>query len=88
MCSFIPSRNRIIGSLGVPTFNRLACIFSLISSVLCAVLHASFVIAFKPIRHFSFNLGENIEWIDIESPAYAERHKDVIKKVLSQMDIL
>lgn len=37
---------------------------------------------------FSFNLGENIEWIDIESPAYAERHKDVIKKVLSQMDIL
>ena len=37
---------------------------------------------------FSFNLGENIEWIDIESPAYVERHKDVIKKVLSQMDIL
>ncbi|HZA07632.1 MAG TPA: sugar phosphate nucleotidyltransferase [Nitrososphaeraceae archaeon] len=36
---------------------------------------------------FSFNLGENIEWIDIESPAYAERHKDIIKKVLSQMDV-
>jgi NDP-sugar pyrophosphorylase family protein len=36
---------------------------------------------------FSFNLEENIEWIDIESPAYAERHKDIIKKVLSQMDV-
>jgi NDP-sugar pyrophosphorylase family protein len=32
------------------------------------------------VKLFSFNLGENIEWIDIESPAYAERHKDVIKK--------
>lgn len=36
-------------------------------------------------RLFSFDIGKNIEWVDIESPMYAERNKDIIKNILSQM---
>ena len=34
---------------------------------------------------FSYDIGENIEWIDVESPAYADRNKDIIEKILLQM---
>jgi mannose-1-phosphate guanylyltransferase len=34
---------------------------------------------------FSYDIGENIEWIDIESPPYADRNRDIIKKILLQM---
>jgi mannose-1-phosphate guanylyltransferase len=34
---------------------------------------------------FSYNLGGNTEWVDIESPPYADRNKDTVMKILSQM---
>jgi len=34
---------------------------------------------------FSYDIGENIEWIDVESPAHADRNKDIIEKILLQM---
>jgi len=33
---------------------------------------------------FSYNLG-NTEWLDVESPPYADRNKDTVMKILSQM---
>ena len=34
---------------------------------------------------FSYDIGENIEWIDIESPTYMDRNKDIVEKILLQM---
>ena len=34
---------------------------------------------------YSYNLGGNTEWLDVESPPYAERNKDTVKKILAQM---
>jgi mannose-1-phosphate guanylyltransferase len=34
---------------------------------------------------FSYDIGENIEWIDVESPTYADRNKDIVEKILLQM---
>jgi hypothetical protein len=34
---------------------------------------------------FSYDIGENIEWIDIESPTYVDRNKDIVEKILLQM---
>ena len=34
---------------------------------------------------FSYDIGENIEWIDVESPTYADRNKDIVEKILFQM---
>ena len=36
---------------------------------------------------FSYDIGENIEWIDQESPTYADRNKDIVKKILLQIQI-
>jgi mannose-1-phosphate guanylyltransferase len=36
---------------------------------------------------FSYPLGNRIRWIDIESPIYADRNKDIIDKIISQMSI-
>src|SRR5437762_7283881 len=36
---------------------------------------------------YSYNLGANIEWLDVESPPYADRNKDTVKKILAQMGI-
>jgi mannose-1-phosphate guanylyltransferase len=33
---------------------------------------------------YSYNLG-NTEWLDVESPPYADRNKDTVLKILSQM---
>jgi len=33
---------------------------------------------------YSYNLG-NTDWLDVESPPYADRNKDTVKKILSQM---
>jgi mannose-1-phosphate guanylyltransferase len=33
---------------------------------------------------YSYNLG-NTEWLDVESPPYANRNKDTVMKILSQM---
>lgn len=34
---------------------------------------------------FSYDIGENVEWIDAESPAYTDRNKDIIERILLQM---
>ncbi len=34
---------------------------------------------------YSYNLGSNTEWLDVESPPYADRNKDTVMKILSQM---
>jgi mannose-1-phosphate guanylyltransferase len=36
---------------------------------------------------YSFPLSKNVDWIDVESPVYAERNKELVKKVLTQMEI-
>jgi hypothetical protein len=28
---------------------------------------------------------ENIQWIDVESPTYADRNKDIVEKILFKM---
>jgi hypothetical protein len=35
---------------------------------------------------FSYDIGYEIEWIDAESPAYIARNKDIVEKILLQMD--
>jgi mannose-1-phosphate guanylyltransferase len=35
---------------------------------------------------YSYKLGTNIEWLDVESPPYADRNKNTVMKILSQMD--
>jgi mannose-1-phosphate guanylyltransferase len=35
---------------------------------------------------FSYDIGDEIEWIDAESPAYIDRNKDIVEKILLQMD--
>ena len=34
---------------------------------------------------FSYDIGDDIEWIDAESPAYLDRNRDIVEKILSQM---
>jgi mannose-1-phosphate guanylyltransferase len=34
---------------------------------------------------FSYDIGENVEWIDAESPAYMDRNKDIVEKILLRM---
>jgi mannose-1-phosphate guanylyltransferase len=36
---------------------------------------------------YSYILDEDTEWLDIESPSYADRHKDIVEKILLQMHI-
>jgi mannose-1-phosphate guanylyltransferase len=36
---------------------------------------------------YSYILDDDTEWLDIESPSYADRHKDIIEKILLQMHI-
>ena len=36
---------------------------------------------------FSYTLDNRTGWIDIESPSYAERNKDIIDKIILQMSI-
>ncbi len=35
---------------------------------------------------YSFDMGDQIVWIDVESPSYAERNKESMMEILSQMD--
>jgi NDP-sugar pyrophosphorylase family protein len=34
---------------------------------------------------YSYILDEDKEWLDLESPSYADRHKDIVEKILLQM---
>lgn len=36
---------------------------------------------------YSYNLDDNTEWLDLESPSYADRNKETVKKILLQMGI-
>ena len=36
---------------------------------------------------YSYILDEDTDWLDIESPSYADRHKDIVEKILFQMRI-
>jgi mannose-1-phosphate guanylyltransferase len=36
---------------------------------------------------YSYILDEDTEWLDIESPSYADRHKAIVDKILLQMHI-
>ena len=35
---------------------------------------------------YSYPISKTVEWIDVESPVYAERNKELVKKVLTQME--
>lgn len=34
---------------------------------------------------YSYPISNRIDWIDIESPVYAERNKELVKRILAQM---
>jgi hypothetical protein len=36
---------------------------------------------------YSYPISEYVDWIDVESPVYAERNKELVKKILAQMGI-
>jgi mannose-1-phosphate guanylyltransferase len=36
---------------------------------------------------YSYSLGDNTEWLDIESPSYSTRNKDSLIKILRQMGV-
>ncbi len=36
-------------------------------------------------KMYSYDIGGNIEWLDVESPPYADRNKKTVMKILSQM---
>ena len=34
---------------------------------------------------YSYDMGDDIQWVDVESPFYADRNKEIIMKILLQM---
>jgi mannose-1-phosphate guanylyltransferase len=34
---------------------------------------------------FAYDIGDDIEWIDASSPAHVDRNRDIVEKILSQM---
>lgn len=37
---------------------------------------------------YSFPISSNIDWIDVESPVYAERNKELVKRILAQIEVI
>ncbi|MGI0031088.1 MAG: sugar phosphate nucleotidyltransferase, partial [Nitrososphaeraceae archaeon] len=37
---------------------------------------------------YSFPISSHIDWIDVESPVYAERNKELVKRILAQMEAM
>ena len=37
---------------------------------------------------YSFPVSNHIDWIDVESPVYAERNKELVKRILAQMQVM
>jgi NDP-sugar pyrophosphorylase family protein len=37
---------------------------------------------------YSYPISSQIDWIDVESPVYAERNKELVKRILAQMDVI
>jgi mannose-1-phosphate guanylyltransferase len=36
---------------------------------------------------YSFPISSHVDWIDVESPVYAERNKELVKRILAQMKV-
>ncbi|MDW0199406.1 MAG: NDP-sugar synthase, partial [Nitrososphaeraceae archaeon] len=36
---------------------------------------------------YSYPISSQIDWIDVESPVYAERNKELVKRILAQMKV-
>jgi len=34
---------------------------------------------------YSYPISSHIDWIDVESPVYAERNKELVKRIFAQM---
>jgi mannose-1-phosphate guanylyltransferase len=58
-------------------------------------MHGSFNLSHDLLTHvssmggklYSYDMGDNIRWVDVESPSYADRNKEIINKILLQMDM-
>jgi len=37
------------------------------------------------VNLFSYDIGDGVEWLDVQSLAYLDRNKDIIEKILFQM---
>jgi mannose-1-phosphate guanylyltransferase len=37
---------------------------------------------------YSYPISNHIDWIDVESPVYAERNRELVKRILSQMEVM
>jgi NDP-sugar pyrophosphorylase family protein len=37
---------------------------------------------------YSYPLSNHIDWIDVESPVYAERNKELVERILAQMEVM
>ena len=37
---------------------------------------------------YSFPISSDIDWIDVESPVYAERNKELVKRILAQIEVV
>lgn len=55
-------------------------------------LHGTFNLSHDLLAHippgklYSYDIGDDIQWIDVDSPSYAERNREIIMKILSQME--
>lgn len=37
---------------------------------------------------YSYPIPKHIDWIDVESPVYAERNKELVERILAQMEVM
>jgi hypothetical protein len=37
---------------------------------------------------YSYDIGDDdVDWVDVDSPSYSDRNKEIIKKIVTQMDM-
>jgi len=79
-------------TLGIYIFSNT--LFSIIhnqrdSSIIGNSIDLSFDILAKlpslGFRLYSYPISSHIDWIDVESPVYAERNKELVKRIFAQM---
>ena len=82
-------------TLGIYIFSNT--LFSIIrnqrdSSIIGNSIDLSFdILAKLPSLSFdlySYPISSHIDWIDVESPVYAERNKELVKRILAQMKVI
>jgi len=82
-------------TLGIYIFSNT--LFSIIhnqrdSSIIGNIIDLSFdILAKLPSLGFglySYPISSHIDWIDVESPVYAERNKELVKRILAQMKVI